>query len=469
MLDEGTRRAILELHAKGVGSRHIAKLLDVSRNAVRNVIKRNSSEVPKITRNEKAEAYRDEILELYLSCKGNLVRVHEELVESGATFSYQALTAFCRRHGIGRGPKSPAGQYHFEPGKEMQHDTSPHRLKVGGKEVLAQTASLVLCYSRLIFFQMYPRFDRFACKVFLTDALEHVGGGCETCMIDNTHLVVLRGTGAEMVPVPEMEAFGERYGFRFVAHEKGDANRSARVERPFWYIETNFLAGRTFADWHDLNRQAREWCDKKNSTFRRRLHASPRELFAVEQPTLQPLPVWVPEVYRLHHRIVDVEGFVSVHGHRYSVPYDLIGRQLEIRETKDRLLVYRGPREVAIHDKSLDVKPQRVTTPLHRPPRGQAKRAGPLEEETKLAAALPQIRDYVTELKRRSAGRGTVALRRLLRIVREYPEGAVLAAVGDAHHYGMYDLDRLERMVLRNIGNDFFRFGDRHSEDPDDS
>jgi hypothetical protein len=54
----------------------------------------------------------------------------------------------------------------------------------------------------------------------------------ERVMIDNTHVVVLRGTGREMIPVPEMEAFADRFGFRFVAHERGDANRSARVERP---------------------------------------------------------------------------------------------------------------------------------------------------------------------------------------------------------------------------------------------
>ena len=46
-------------------------------------------------------------------------------------------------------------------------------------------------------------------------------------MIDNTHVIVLRGTGALMIPVPEMEAFALRYGFIFKAHEKGDANRSA--------------------------------------------------------------------------------------------------------------------------------------------------------------------------------------------------------------------------------------------------
>ena len=48
----------------------------------------------------------------------------------------------------------------------------------------------------------------------------------------NTHVVVLRGSGRDMVPVPEMAAFGERFGFEFVAHAIGNANRSARVERP---------------------------------------------------------------------------------------------------------------------------------------------------------------------------------------------------------------------------------------------
>ena len=96
----------------------------------------------------------------------------------------------------------------------------------------AQTASAVLCYSRLLFFQINPTFQRFDCKVFLTDALRYPGGARQRVMIDNTHVVVLRGTGREMIPVPEMEALGDRFGSRFVAHERGDANRSARVERP---------------------------------------------------------------------------------------------------------------------------------------------------------------------------------------------------------------------------------------------
>ena len=97
---------------------------------------------------------------------------------------------------------------------------------MGGRKFKAQTASAVLCYSRMLFFQIQPTFQRFDCKVFLTEALRYLQGSPERVMIDNTHVVVLRGTGREMVPVPEMAAFAERFGFRFVAHEIGDANRS---------------------------------------------------------------------------------------------------------------------------------------------------------------------------------------------------------------------------------------------------
>ena len=89
-----------------------------------------------------------------------------------------------------------------------------------------------------------------------TEALRFLGGVTTRVMIDNTHVVVLRGSGRDMVPVPEMAAFGERFGFQFVAHAIGNANRSGRVERPFHFIENNFLAGRTFRSWEDLNQRS---------------------------------------------------------------------------------------------------------------------------------------------------------------------------------------------------------------------
>src|SRR5690606_29942260 len=116
----------------------------------------------------------------------------------------------------------------------------------------------------------------------------------------------------------------------------GDANRSARVENPFYYIERNFYPGRTFTDLADLNRQLADWCRQKSLRTLRTVGTRPIDLYETERRHLRPLPGFIPEVYRLHQRIVDLAGYIHLHSNRYSVPAAFIGRQLEIRETGDR-------------------------------------------------------------------------------------------------------------------------------------
>jgi transposase len=466
MLSQAQRATIIELASQGVSKREIGRMLRISRVAVRSILRSQSTEVPELHRAEKAQPYRQQILELLARCKGNLVRVHEELLAAGAELSYPALTAFCRRHGIGQTVPEAAGHYEFEPGQELQHDTSPHELVLAGKTRKVQTASAVLCYSRMLFIQCYPAFRRFDCKVFLTDALRYFSGAPERIMIDNTHVVVLRGTGREMIAVPEMEAFAERFGFQFVAHERGDANRSGRVERPFHFVEHNFLAGRRFASWEDLNRQARQWCDKVNATYKKHIRAVPRELFAVERLRLKPLPAWIPEVYRLYQRLVDLEGWISLHSNRYSVPWDWIGRRVEVRETRDKIEIQLDARRLVTHRRVAEAAQERVLLAEHRPPRGQrAPRPDPHPEENAIVAAHPELAEYVAGLKQRSRKMITFALRQLLRLVREYPREPLLGAVRDAAHYGLYDLDRLERMILRRVAREYFRLEEGPQDD----
>jgi transposase len=457
MLDEDLRTTILRLRQEGLSIRAIAKACRKARGSVKAVLRSGSREVPEPGRAEKAEPWREEILRQFKECRGNLVRVHEKLRDQGADFSYQALTAFCRRNRIGSKPKPPAGRYTFAEAEEMQHDTSPHRVRIGGKVRQVQCASLVLCFSRVLFMQYYPTFDRFWCKVFLTEALQYFGGTCARCMIDNTHVVVSQGTGEAMIPAPEMEAFAARLGFVFRAHEKGDANRSARVERNFAYVEGNFLAGREFRDWEDLNRQARQWCEMANAKEKRELLARPIDLFAREQPLLRSLPAFVPEVYRLHHRIVDGEGHVNLHRNAFSVPYQLIGHQVEVRESQHRIEVFDGPRRVASHPRPWDARNQRFTLKEHRPPRGEGRaKAGPIPEETELLALEPRLVGYLAALKAKFPGRTVRMLRRLRSLLRDYPRAPFLNAVIDAMAYGMFDLDRLEGMILRNVRKDYF-------------
>ena len=47
-------------------------------------------------------------------------------------------------------------------------------------------------------------------------------------------------------------------------------------------------------------------------------------------------------------------------------------------------------------------------------------------------------------------------MRQLLRLLREYPREPFLGAIGEAAQYGLYDLDRVERMILRRVQRDFF-------------
>ena len=461
MLSPERRTAILELRERGNSIRAIARAFKMDRDSVRKVLRRETGEPPpRYRRKEAGEALHDDILELYQTCKENLVRVHEELVARGATLSYQALTSYCRRHGLGEQPRLPEGEYHFLPGEESQHDTSPHRVQLGGRTRVLQCASLVLAHSRMVYAQYFPTFNRFWCKVFLTDAFRFFGGACSRCIIDNTHVVVAQGTGRNMIPAPEMEVFGERFGFVFRAHELRHPDRKGRVEAPFAYLENNFLAGRAFQDWADLNRQARAWCEKANASPKRHLHARPIDLFALEQGALQPLPMWVPMVYRLENRTVDGAGYVNLDGNRYSVPYQLIGRRLEVRISAETIEVFKDQDLVASHVHLWDARDQKFIQPEHRPKRGEGRpKAGASPDELELLRQEPMLAGYVTGIKAHPSGRISALLRRLLGMVQDYPRQPLLKAIDTALAYRLFDLDRLERMVLKNVQENYFELG----------
>jgi len=109
--------------------------------------------------------------------------------------------------------------------------------------------------------------------------VRYFGGASERVMIDNTHVVVLRGTGREMVPVPEMAAYGERFVFRCVPMRLATPTVLDASSGRSTSSRITFLAGRTFSSWEDLNQRVREWCDKVNSTYKKhteRTQAYPR-------------------------------------------------------------------------------------------------------------------------------------------------------------------------------------------------
>jgi len=261
MIPYEIREAIRVLNSQGRPLREISRALKLSRNTVRRVLRQREPKTPRQRSHD--QAIIELLPQIYPRCKGNGVRIREVLKEQyEIDIAYSTLTRLLHEQEL-REPKRRSGLYHFEPGQEMQHDTSPHRLELGGKWMSAQCASLVLAYSRMLFIQYYPAFTRFEAKAFLTEAFRFFGGTCPRCTIDNTSVLVASGSGPEAIIAPEMVAFGALFGVTFVPHAIGHCDRKGRVEKPFGYVENNFLAGRTFQDWPDLNTQARAWCEHR--------------------------------------------------------------------------------------------------------------------------------------------------------------------------------------------------------------
>lgn len=108
-------------------------------------------------------------------------------------------------------------------------------------------------------------------------------------------------------------------------------------------------------------------------------------------------------------------------------------------------------------DEKIDTKNTKIT-PLsrQRPVTVNKTSKGPSEEEQVLVGKVKILDQYVAELKKRSRGRAVIKLRRLLDLQRAYPQEAFILAVSKAAKYGLYDLSRLEKIILDNIGGGEF-------------
>ena len=451
------------LRAQGHTLREISRLLGLARNTVRRILRSPPQEVRREAGGvARTDVHADRIAEAFAKAGGNVVRARELLAEQGVEIAYSSLTRWVREAEIRPG-KRRAGEYTPLHGAEMQHDTSPHRVTIAGRTVTVQCASLVLACSRRLFAQYYPKFARFEAKHFLLDAVRFMDGAAQVCIIDNTSVILAAGSGADAIVAPEMAAFARTLGFEFRAHRVGHPDRKARVERPFFYLEKNFLAARTFDTFEDLNQQALRWCrEVANQKPKRALGMSAEAAWLVEKPHLRALPTVLPPVYEPLVRVVDLSGSVSVETVRYSVPERLVGKSVTVHKYLAEIEIWHRGTRVASHARRAGERDVRHTLPGHHdgPHRGKGSAA---PEHLLLGDDHPAIAAYAAALKQR--GRGLQTLRRLLEMKRTYPAGPFLAAVEQALRYGLFDLGRLEALVLKFAAGDFFRLPEEGEDD----
>jgi hypothetical protein len=134
-----------------------------------------------------------------------------------------------------------------------------------------------------------------------------------------------------------------------------------------------------------------------------------------------------------------------------------------VHKSWERIEVFFGEKKVADHPRSIGKSDTRMLDPLHHQ-KGLPPRRGPSLEEKELRGHSETLDQYVAQIKKRSHGRGVRPLRRLLEIKRTYPEEAFIKACEQALHYGLFDLTRLERMILQRVAGDFYHIGEEGEE-----
>jgi len=450
MIDPDMRNAVYKLHQQGMSVREISRCLQVSRNSVQTIIQQQGA-MPRAIRKNKIQIDSELLERLYNECDGWIQRVHEKLTEEEQIeVSYQTLTRILRELGLSKSQKVRCDRVPDEPGAEMQHDTTIYQVKLGGKRTKVIASSLYLRYSKRKYLRFYRVFNRFAMKCFLHEALMFWGYSAPQCIIDNTNLARLRGTGKHAVIVPEMDSFSERYHFRFICHELLHANRKAGEERSFWTVETNFLKGRTFQSLEDINAQALQWATvRMEQRPVSKTGLIPAKAFEHERSYLTKLRPYLPAPYRSHERGTDQYGYVAFNANYYWVPGSK-REDVKLLEYADSLKLFQHRSCVAEYPlppdgmKNERFSPEGQPQPRHMP---KNRKNGSEQEEKRLRALGPGVSAYVDYVSKMLGSRRYRFLRALFTLSRQVTESVFTAALERALRYRVVELETVKNIA----------------------
>lgn len=366
----------------------------VDRKTVKKIVE-NEGVLSRKTRSDKLILDDELIIKTFKRCNEWGERTHEELGKLGVKVAYSTLMKKIRELGLKENEKKLSNPVPDVPGAECQHDLSPYKIKIGDSMMNLQASLLHYRYSKMNYLIFYPSFNRFNMKCFLYEALNYFGYVPSQCVIDNTSLVVDRGSGSNAVFNREMVDFAKGFGFRWFAHAIKHSDRKAGVERGFWTIETNFFPGREFKSLEDLNAQAREWCESRSKKMNKN-KIIPIDRFEYEKDFMIKIIPHISAPYRQHNRTVDQEGYVLFGTNLYWVG---VQRNLEVTllEYADKIKIYHNRKVIGEYNlplfgtKEKKFKPDGVTIP-YRPKKSTVP---PHDEEEELRSHSSTLNNYL--------------------------------------------------------------------------
>lgn len=360
---------IKTLNKQGKKNIEIAGELSCHRNTVRNILKRKVV-LEKQVRSKPScfSQYRDRI-DAWLKTGITRVRIWEKLKdEYGINRPYITLCKYVERQ-FGKNTEAFVVQK-TSPGEEAEVDFGYlGRLPApDGERKKTWGFVMTLSYSRDAF---YTTVTDQTIATFIKvheEAFRYFGGVPQRVKLDNLKAAVIRNHRYDLELNRDFLAFAYHCGFVIVPCTPYEPQQKGKVESGVGYLKKNFLAGRTFTDYADLQKQLRDWRDY---TANLRIHGTtkriPRHVFlGEERQKLQPLPE-TPFVYQpAFSRLVKPNCHINMENSYYSVPFTLVGKTVEVRLAGELVRISEGSKEVAVH-KRCRVPGSFITNESHYP------------------------------------------------------------------------------------------------------
>lgn len=294
---------------------------------------------------------------------------------------------------------APKATVRFEtaPGAQAQVDFGQVRVWIDDVQVAAQIFVMTLGYSRRCYAVGFPRQRVHEWLAGHEQAFQHFGGVTDTVVVDNAKAMVLSHTRGSITWHPTYTDFAGYYGFRPWACAPYRPQTKGKVESGVKYVARNALAGKRFHSWAHLNAWLLEWTTTiADQRVHGTTHEQPAARFARE--ALTPLDGRPPYVFaHVRERIVASDALVSIDGSRYSVPAQLAGTTVMVREHATDFTIWQHDTLVATHPRH--GRQQVVMLPAHY--------AGLLRVDRTPLTAMPPQHDP------RYVGHGDVAVRDL--------------------------------------------------------
>lgn len=386
---------IKTLNELGKSKSEIARITGHDWKTVRKVIQELSHGVmgPQMkARQSIVEPYKDTVIKL-MEEGLTAVRIHQELAASGFTGKYTAVKKYVRKI---RG-REVFVRVHTPAGHEAQVDFGyVGRTKDDtGASRKTWVFNMRLSYSRLDYYEKVydQKVETFInCHV---NAFEAFKGVTEVVKIDNLKAAILEANFYGPVYQKMYREFADHYGFKPLPCRIYHPNDKGKVESGIKYVKGNFFKGRKFTNGTECDKKLRLWTGEANKRIHGTTKKVPVEVFEKEERTkLLPLPSSKYQTCQAGTRVVYHDCHIFVENNYYSVPFEYVGKEVEIEIADTLIRVFYKGVQVALHTRFTG-KGQFSTDDNHYP---KYKRHSETEHQEKYQAKMAEIGVFAEQL-----------------------------------------------------------------------